>query len=127
MLVLSYGYKKPETGDKGDVFFPALEFNIQRLNDHSHNGTNSAKLTALAIEAISHVKLAAGWVAVVGEAGTYKQTVTVPAGVDLDELCPLILDNTTKKYLSLCVQKLTSTTFEVSINDNTIDLLVLYK
>ena len=41
MIVLSNGYKLPETGDFGDVWFPALEDNIQRINTHNHDGTDS--------------------------------------------------------------------------------------
>lgn len=43
-IELSYGYKKPQTGDKGSTFFPELEANIQQLNDHAHNGSNSAQI-----------------------------------------------------------------------------------
>ena len=53
MLTLSHGYEKPETGDKGSVFFPALEDNIQKLNDHNHNGLNSELLTAAASAAVT--------------------------------------------------------------------------
>jgi hypothetical protein len=30
---LSYGFEKPATGDKGTVFWPALEDNIQQLHE----------------------------------------------------------------------------------------------
>lgn len=43
-ITLSYGYKKPQTGDKGSTWFPDLEADIQQLNDHAHNGSNSARI-----------------------------------------------------------------------------------
>ena len=43
---LSYGFVRPATGDKGSVFFPALEDNITQLNSHDHDGTDSALMTA---------------------------------------------------------------------------------
>lgn len=48
MITLSYGYEKPQNGDTGDVFFPALERDIQRLNDHTHDGVNSPFISAQA-------------------------------------------------------------------------------
>ena len=40
-ITLSNGYIKPEDGDTGAVWFDALEDNIQRVNDHNHDGSNS--------------------------------------------------------------------------------------
>lgn len=48
MITLSYGFEKPVNGDTGDVFFPALERDIQRLNDHTHDGVNSPFISAQA-------------------------------------------------------------------------------
>jgi hypothetical protein len=44
MITLSYGFKKPELKDLGPVVFPALEDNWQQVNDHDHDGLNSAKI-----------------------------------------------------------------------------------
>ena len=44
MIILSYGFKKPELKDLGPVVFPALEDNWQQVNDHDHDGLNSAKI-----------------------------------------------------------------------------------
>ena len=83
MITLSYGYLKPESGDKGNVFFPALEDDIQQLNDHTHDGITSAKLTSQSIIGVSDTILAAGWVLVSG--GTYRQVVTTPPSVTFDD------------------------------------------
>ena len=74
---LSYGFEKPATGDKGSIFWPILEDNIQRTNDHTHNGSNSAKISASASTAVVQTVTSAGWSGVGG--GLYRQTVTLPA------------------------------------------------
>lgn len=78
MLTLSYGYKKPQTGDKGSIFWTALEDNIQRLNDHTHNGVNSAPIPVTSISKGTATISSAGWVSQGG--GVYRQEITMPAG-----------------------------------------------
>jgi hypothetical protein len=124
-LTLTYGYIKNESGDRGSDFFPDLEFNIQRINDHNHNGVNSAPIAITAIEGIDQTVLAAGWAAVAGQTGTYKQTVTVPTGIDLDSHYPRIKD-ANGNILYLTIDILTTETFDVFINDNTAVLQVAY-
>jgi hypothetical protein len=123
MQTLSKGYKLPETGDKGTLFFPALEFNIQRLNDHTHDGTDSAQLSASAISAITDTISFAGWSLVSG--GTYKQTVTMPVGLDFDDYVPTFR-NLLGHILYLSVEKVTASTYDVYINDPTQSLVVTY-
>jgi hypothetical protein len=124
MITLSFGYKKPQTGDKGSIFWPALEFDIQRLNDHTHDGINSSKIPTTSIEAVNQVVLAANWGA--GVNGTYAQTIIIPSGVDLAKSYPVISDNTTGKILLLSTQILSATQFTVTANDNTLNLLISY-
>jgi hypothetical protein len=127
MLTLTFGFKKPETGDKGTVWFPAMEQNMQQLNDHSHNGVNSTKLTAQSITGVSATILATGWVATSG--GTYRQVVTTPANVTFDDYGMYFRINTgpsTGHIIYPSVEKITNTTFFVYINDSTVDLKVLY-
>lgn len=124
MITLSFGYKKPQTGDKGSVFFPALEFDIQRLNDHTHDGANSAKLPASSITGVSQISLAANWG--VGVNGTYSQTITVPAGIDLSAHFPEVANNINGDILLLSLKKLSTTQFTVTANDNTLELLISY-
>jgi hypothetical protein len=49
MLTLSYGFKKPQVPDQGGVVFPALEANWQQVNDHNHDGVNSALIAGLSL------------------------------------------------------------------------------
>lgn len=126
MLTLTYGYKKPEAQDLGTVVFPAMEENLQRLNDHTHNGVNSAPLTAVSVVPTFQSVLSAAWVLVAN--GIYKQTVTMPTG--------LVFENTSKEYRILLgagviyyptIVRLSTTSYEIYINDNTLAVTVAYK
>lgn len=62
-VTLTYGLVKPVTGDRGAVWFPAIENDIIQLDAHDHNGTNSAQLGNAAIltaAAIARTKIASG-------------------------------------------------------------------
>jgi hypothetical protein len=126
---LSYGFEKPVTGDKGSVFFPALENDIQKLNDHTHNGTNSAKLTAAASASVTQAISAASWSHL--GAGTYRQTVTIPVSLTgnggvYESFSMQFLNAANGRQLHLSREKVTSTTYYLFINDNAIDVTAVY-
>jgi hypothetical protein len=124
---LSNGYKLPATGDKGSSFFPDLEFDIQRLNDHTHDGSNSNKISVANLTKLTQTLLAASWVATTG--GTYRQLVTLPATGDYDSVIPKFQISGGSEDGSIIypsVEKVSSTTYYVYINDNTLALKVVY-
>lgn len=123
MLVLSYGYKKPQSGDKGSVFFPALEFDIQRLNDHTHDGLNSSLLSSSSIKDFTQDILAINWVSF---GPGYRQLVTIPGGLQYDDYYMAIKDSTTGTQIYTTIQKVSATTFYVYCVDNSKDLTVYY-
>ena len=86
MIILSKGYKKPETGDFGSTWFPALEDNIDLSNSHDHNGTNGEKIKGENLTVTSQSVLAAAFT--LQSPGIYRATVTVPVGVDMDKIVP---------------------------------------
>ena len=124
MLTLTYGYKLPQTNDKGPIVFPAMEFNIQRLNDHDHDGVDSVKIPSSSVLQVKQTVLAAGWVATSG--GTYRVLVTIPPLLSYDDIFPKIKDNTTGHVLFLSIEKVSNTQMYVYSNDNTLDLAVYY-
>jgi len=75
---LSNGFVKPATGDKGPVVFPALEGNIQKVNDHTHNGTNSELLSSVNIQKGTLTVSSTSWNSD-ATSGIYKKTVTCPS------------------------------------------------
>jgi hypothetical protein len=80
---LSFGYKLPQTGDKGSTFFPDLEFDITRLNGHSHNGTDSDRLTAKNF--VKNIQQINSGFSALGN-GLQKTTVTAPSGYQVGTL-----------------------------------------
>jgi len=115
MIILSYGVKKPTTGDKGSVFFPALEDDLEYLNDHTHDGVEGAPIPATNIVSVKQSLLAASWLAV-GD-GSYRQLVTVANGKLFDDITLTFKDNATSEVLLLGTLKASSTTYYVYIND----------
>lgn len=125
MLTLSYGFKKPQTGDKGSAFWPALEDDIQQLNDHTHNGADSAKLTSASVTSTKQNVSSAGWVLVAG--GVYRQLVTMPGSLQYDDYIMIIRNQAgAKEQMYLGVEKASANTFYVYINDNSLSITVYY-
>jgi len=113
MQILSNGYKRPETGDLGDVWFPALEDNITRLNSHNHDGSNSEKLTSSSIDVVTD-NVVTGDFAVNGT--DWEATKTVPLGFEVDKTQIFFRDPTTKETMYLRIERLNITQFKVKSN-----------
>lgn len=125
MNTLSYGVLQPETGDKGSVFFPALEDDLEYLNDHTHDGVTGAPVPATNIAAVTATVLAASWVATTG--GTYRQLLTVPNGKTYASVDVVFRDSTSLQKIELGTEAVSSTTFYVYTNDSTITLTASYR
>lgn len=126
---LSYGFVKPATGDKGSTFWGQLEGDIQQLNDHNHNGTNSVKLSAASAISTKQSISSGSWSS--QGAGMYRQTITLPAALTnvsgiYDDYNILMRNAANGRPLVLTLEKVTSTTYYVYINDNTLDLTAVY-
>lgn len=124
MLTLSHGYLKPQTGDKGSVFFPALEVDIQQLNDHNHNGVNSELIQSSSIVATTQDLLSASWVSVGG--GSFRQLVMMPGAMQYDNHCIIAKMTVTGLQYYPTIEKVTANTFYIYINDNSLDVTVYY-
>jgi hypothetical protein len=117
MQVLSYGYKLPEDNDEGDTVFSALEDNITRVNGHSHDGSDSARLT-VGTQTIS----SGSW----SSSGTgYRQLVTVPNSQNFDDV-GIQFRLSTGDVVYPTVEKVSATTYYVYTNDNTVDYTAVY-
>lgn len=124
MQTLTYGMQVPNNGDFGSAFYPALAANFTQLDGHTHNGTDSPKITTLSLspttQAISHTN----WVLVTG--GIYRQAVTIPGGLTYDNVIIDMRDATTGHYYDLTIEKISNGQYYVYINDNTVDLTAYY-
>jgi hypothetical protein len=124
MLTLSHGVKKPEAGDKGSQFFPALEANMQLLNDHNHDGNNSSTIVSTSVTLISQNILAANWVLV--QQGLYRQAINIPAGMNYAIKKLIFKEAVTGDEYMLSTDRIDSFNYWVYIADNTISLTVFY-
>jgi hypothetical protein len=122
-VTLSFGFVRPETGDRGSVFFPDLEDNITQLNAHDHDGVDSAKLTAASSDAVAATITSVGWAS---SGSGYRQLVTVPSGFDVDLMVVIFRDSTSGEQLFLDTTKVSDTTYYVYCNDNTVALKAIY-
>jgi len=103
MITLSNGYRLPETGDFGNEWFPSLEFNIERLNDHNHDGLSSEKLTSSNFVA-TVVTVSAG--SLVNQLnGYFRAEVNTPNGNDIANYTVVVRDPVTKEQIFLKVVK----------------------
>ena len=117
MQVLSYGFKNPDNGDKGSVWFPALNFNIVQLNNHTHDGITSAQLAASSLVAGTVSIPSTSWALV--STGKYSQTVTVPSGFSMDGFNMQIRLASTGHYVYPTIEKVNASSFTIYTNDNT--------
>lgn len=124
---LSNGYKLPTAGDRGSSWFSDLEDNIVRVNSHDHDGINSEKLASSNIERQTSSLVAGNWTLVAD--GTYKQTVSMPSGYTMTESTFKFQINSGADLGDIfypVIDRLTDTSYDIFINDNTVDVLVTY-
>lgn len=126
MLTLTYGYKQPQTGDKGggvNGFWVALENDIAQLDSHSHNGVNSAKLTSSSVTTTTQAITAVGWVA---SGSGFRQLVTMPGALLYDDYFIEFKESVTKDPMKLGVERASANTYYVYINDSSLALVAYY-
>jgi hypothetical protein len=127
MDILSYGYKKPESGDTGSVWYPALEDDIQQLNDHAHNGVNSAPIEGGHIVASSITLAAIDWVNVVADV-EWRQVCTLTAPYTYSGTVKEIrLNAASKDLVHPKLEFIDETSFYVYTNDPTASFIVVLK
>lgn len=114
MIILSKGWKLPETGDFGNTWFPALEDNINQLNTHNHDGVNSEKVSGVSVTATKLTVLTASFT--LQSPGVYRASLTVPSGGLVDNVKPVVKDPTTKNILHLDQEKQSATQLYLYIN-----------
>jgi len=126
MHTLTYGQQIPDTGDSGVPLFAALEANFTRTDGHSHNGIDSALLSAQSFQGIADTILAANWATYVGgPVGHYRQLVTMHTGF-LFDTSKIGFRTTDGKYIYPTVERVSNTTYYLYTIDNTSNLLAVY-
>lgn len=125
MVVLSYGFKQPQNGDLGSVWFPALNFDIQRLNDHNHDGSNSAFIDSTNIVGGSTPVLSANWV--LAETARYTQTLACPIDFNMTDFTITVYDTVTGDIVNPTLTAATPTSFVIESMFNTKNYLVVFR
>lgn len=126
MQTLSYGYKKPQNPDSGDVWFPAMEANIQQLNDHNHDGSNSAYIATQPNQVpVTQAVSSLNWVAAPSGGGLYRQLITMTSPLLYDtSIITMRLTNGNIVYAQ--IEKAAANQFYVYTNDNTVSFVAVY-
>lgn len=135
MITLTYGRKKPQDGDRGAAWFPALDDNIVLDDAHTHNGVDSAFLPSSSFAKFSSTIVAAQWSSDGG--GNYSKLVTVPSGISstvtyndiiyYDTICKInTVGATYGDVIYPGIERESATTFTVRVNDNTLDVIIFY-
>lgn len=121
MLILAYGYKLPQSTDTGDDIFAALEDDINQLATHNHNGTNSAPL------GVTTQTIAAGsWGAAPIGGGLFRQLITLPGALVYDSL-DMWFRTSTGVLLYPSIERVSTNTYYIYCNDNTLTLTAFYR
>lgn len=125
MQTLSFGFLLPETGDKGSGLWDALTTDISQLNSHSHNGTDSAQLSATSVAGATQNISHSSWANYSGPTGHYRQLVTTAAGYTFDANT-ISFRTSAGALIWPTVEKVTNTTFYIYSIDNTLDIVAVY-
>lgn len=133
MTTTTYGYRKPDDGDKAkgtNGWYASLNFNIDRFDAHSHNGIDSATIPLSSFTPFSQSITAVGWVT--DSAGGYMQTITVPIGVTevSDYNVKFIYTAPVAKsgeVAYLGYDRQSATTYILYCNDNTATFTAIYR
>lgn len=121
MQTLSYGYKKPVNPDTGDIVFPALEQDIQQLNDHNHDGVTSAPLAST-----SQNILPGAWAAAPIGGGLYRQLVTMPGTLQYDNV-DIWFRLSSGEFVYPSIERASANTYYIYTNDNTLTYVARYR
>lgn len=126
MQTLSKGYKKPQTGDFGSGasgWFPAMEDNIDQLNDHEHDGVDGFQIKSSNLDG-QIVSVLSGAFVDQGD-GYWRATVNSPGGVNINKIQATMRDATTREVMYGKVIRASNTAVYVYLNIAT-DIEVLF-
>jgi len=125
MIILVHGVEQPTTGDRGSVFFPALEHLCQKFATHTHDGVDSYAVSSAYSTAGTALAPAGSWVLVTN--GLYSQNVTLPTNFDYDNSEIEVRDNTTGEVILAEYIKVSATELTIFAATNTLDYRIMFK
>lgn len=119
LTILTYGYELPNDTAFGTQHFPAMERNIQRMNDHSHNGVDGARIAAETQEVDSDE-----WGADLG-GGSWRQEITMPDGMTFDA-ARIEVRTSDGEVVYPTIVKTAASKFYLYTNNNETDYVISY-
>lgn len=123
----TYGYKKPENGDRG-TWWDDMNDNTDRLDAHTHDGTDSAPLPPTSITKEIQTISSGDWVATSG--GLYQQTITLPTGYAFSTGLSVkfyeYAGGAIKSEIAMQPVWASDSTYVLETNDNTLNLRAIY-
>jgi hypothetical protein len=125
MQILSNNIRKPEDGDAGNTWSDGLEYNAEQLNALISTVNN---LTIADITKPTQLIAKENWAVDAGGKG-YKQSVTITGGLSLDQVdMRFRVTSGTKlnRFINPTIDPTSLTTFDLIVNDSTLDLEILY-
>lgn len=126
MLTLTYGRKKPETGDDslgGTGWMQAIDDNTVLDDAHSHNGVDSPRLDSRALDAYT-TTTGTGWGTTIGN-GLYRLSMAMPSGRDFDKY-NIAFKTSAGQRVDLDYLKIDASNFYVYTNDSSANYTVLF-
>ena len=120
---LSNGYKKPEKRDSD--WWDQLISNIERINAHEHDGVNSDKISSGNVTKSTATIADTEWGSDLG-GSTYTKSMTMPDGYVFDNTVIYVFETDGGDQIYPTITKTAESTFNLTVNDNTLNLKVIY-
>lgn len=117
VATLTYGTKKVTAPADGSLFWAAMESNQDKLDGHTHNGANTARIAGETFAVTS-----GGWSA---SGIHFRQTITLPTGFSFDDT-RISVRRSTGEQCYPTIEKISSTQFYLYTNDNSLAYAVSY-
>lgn len=125
MIILAYGIKQPTNGDRGAVFFPALEELCQRMASHKHDDIDSHPISGGVIKVGTVNAPNTNWA--LESLGIYSQTVTLPAGFTVANSLIEVRILSTNERVYAKVEQVTTTSIKVYTGVPTVSYRIFVK
>ncbi|MCT4641600.1 MAG: hypothetical protein N4A33_04830 [Bacteriovoracaceae bacterium] len=128
MRVTDNGYRVPQDGDSGNVWSDAIEFSLDRVALHKHDGIDSEKITIENLQRSTTLLDPSNW-AVNGSGSGYVQNVSMPAGLTLDKVkMKFSIASGPNQYEEIhpTVKPTSITSFRCIINNPSYEIKILY-
>lgn len=115
---LSFGYLRPANGDPANAWQPAINSTITQVNDHDHDGSNSANISPASITALLTTISVGDWGAADGD-GNYTVSKAAPAAIsEVNNFYPKVFVDSDGAVSYLSITRVDAGTISLTTNTN---------